>query len=427
MEQHSVASARVAITGIGLATPLGLSVGENVARSLRGESAIGPMEAFGAGAHPRASAACVPKFDIAGHLRTPKNQKFMTPAVACAIRAGREAIEQSGIAIESVDPWRTAIYTGSGQTGVEYENYFAALSLAWEGDREMDFKYVGGPPSRLIDPHLLIRTLSNAGLALLACEFGIRGPNGNSVQGETASAHALDFAVHDLLDGRADLAIAGGYDSLLSTANFLAFQQAGLLSRSHPDEAYRPFDVKRDGLVLGAGAGFLVLERYGDAQARGAGILGEICGIGCAMDSRDVTGPSPYPRSLSEVVSQALDGNQIDFVVARGIGTQEDDRHEAQAIANLVGKSTPVTALKSQTGYLGAATVAAELGLGLCCARQNLVPPIARHAGADLDCPLDLVAAEPRQLRRDRPPLGLFLSYSWGGQITAIAARATCA
>jgi 3-oxoacyl-(acyl-carrier-protein) synthase len=348
----------------------------------------------------------------------------MTHAVLCAMRAAREAVEQSGIDLQKIDPTRVAIYTGSGQTGIEYENYFQALAAAWNGNPEMDFKDLGGMPSHLIDRYIVLRTLSNSGLALLSSEFGIRGPSGNSVQSDTASAQALSFAFYDLLEGRCDAALVGGYDSLLGVSSFLSYQKAGLLSPSPPHEAYRPFDQRRDGLVLGAGAGFFVLERWDLAEARGAAILGELCGIGSATETHDAGIAVRKAETLQGAMQQAIDADEIDFIVARGIGTRDEDRSEALSLAALLGIDVPVTALKSQTGYLGAATGAVELGIGLACARQGFAPPIARHVAADPDCALSLVCHQPRQLDRKGAPLGLFLSYSWGGQIAAIAARA---
>src|SRR5579863_1398981 len=126
MERHTVAYSRVAITGIGLVSPLGISTAENVERCRKGESAIGPIHNFDVQGHSCSAAAYVREFDLMAGLRFPKNRKFMNHSVECAMRAAREAIEQSGVDLEKMDPARVAIYTGSGQTGIEYESYFQA-------------------------------------------------------------------------------------------------------------------------------------------------------------------------------------------------------------------------------------------------------------------------------------------------------------
>ena len=219
------------------------------------------------------------------------------------------------------------------------------------------------------------------------------------------------------------VAVAGGYDSLATTGNFLAYEQAGLLSHADPAEAYRPFDNQADGLVLGEGAGFLVLERWEHAAERGATILGEFSGAGSAMGTNEQWRPAWTAETICQAARQALGDARPDFVVASGMGTVEEDRSEAAALAAIVGCRTPVTALKSQTGYMGAGTAAAELGLGLLCARQGFVPAIARHTRTGPHGALDLVSRAARQME-ETEPLGLFLSCSWGGAVAALAARA---
>ncbi len=419
----------VAITGVGLVTPLGLTSAENVERSCRGESAIGPLLAFDTAGQACTAGAQVPDFDLESELKYPKSLKFMVKAVRCAMRAAREAIVHSGVRLAEMDGERVAVYTGSGQTGIEYDEYFRALALAWEKGREFDYKYLGGMPSRMLDRYVCVRTLSNSGLALLSTEFGILGPSNNFVQTDTSSAMALHAGYWDLMEGRCDVALAGGYDSLLLEGNFLAYQKAGLLSPSDPARAYRPFDVERDGLVLGEGAGFLVLERLEDADARGASCIGLLDSFAFTMDSDPaVRLPSHPGKALREALGAARANsageNPHDFVVAQGRGTISDDAHEAQVLASAIPAATPVTAFKSQTGYLGAATAAVELGLGLLCARQGCLPPIARLCRPDpAFAPIDFVRSSPRALTA-RNPSGLFVSASWGGQVSAIVAQA---
>lgn len=414
---------RVAITGVGLVTPLGLTAAENVARMGRGESGIQAAKAIAVEGHPAQALASVAEFELEPFLRFPKNYKFMGRAVQFAMRAAHEAIDQSGIDVRQMDASRVGIQVGSGQTGVEYDHFFPSLIMAWDAGREMDYKYLGGLPSHLIDRYICLRTLANGGLALLSTEFGIRGPNGNFTQKDTASAQALHSAYLDLLEERCDVAVAGGYDSLATTGNFLAYQQAGLLSHSDPAEAYRPFDSRADGLVLGEGAGFLVLERWEHAAGRGATILGEFSGAGSAMGANEQWRPAWTAETICQAARQALGEARPDFVVASGVGTVEEDRCEATALAAIMGNGTPVTALKGHTGYMGAGTAAAELGLGLLCARQGFVPAIARHTENGPDGRLDLVRNAARRMEKTEP-LGLFLSSSWGGAVAALAARA---
>ncbi len=414
---------RIAITGVGLVTPLGLTAAENVARSCSGESGIGPARAFAVEGHAAQALASVAEFELEPFLRFPKNYKFMGRAVQFAMRAAREAIDQSGIDPRKLDASRVGIQVGSGQTGVEYDHFFPSLVMAWDAGREMDYKYLGGLPSHLIDRYICLRTLANGGLALLSTEFGIRGSNGDFTQKDTASAQAVYAGYLDLLEGRADVVVVGGYDSLATPGNFLAYEQAGLLSHADPSDACRPFDAESDGLVLGEGAGFLVMESWDHAEQRGASILGEFLGAGSAMGACAGWRPAWTAATIRRATCQAIGDAQPDFVVAAGFGAAAEDECEASALDAMVGHSAPVTALKSQTGYMGAGTAAAEFGLGLLCARQGFVPAIARHRSARAGCELDLVAGAVRRLD-ETGRLGLFLSCSWGGAVAALAARA---
>lgn len=417
------AEPRVAVTGVGMAVPLGLSVNEVRERSRKGDGGIGPLRRFDAAGYPCRASAEVPDFDLSASLRSPKNQKFMSKRVRSAMRAALEAVAVSQIDFSRFDPFRIAVYTGSGQTGLESEMFFDALDLVAAGDEAQDFANLGGRAARLVDPYFSLRTLANAGVGLLSTEFGARGPSGNFVQGDTASALALASGYYDLIEGRADVVVAGGYDSLLDVSTYLAYEKAGLLSPSAPERAYRPFDRTRDGIVLGEGAGFLVMERLDDARRRGGPIVGEIVGVGSSMEALDTLEAKTSERALRSAIETATGGQPCDFVVAHGIGTWAADRREADLIRAVVGPEVPVTAFKGLTGYLGAATASVEAGLALLAAEQGAVPAIARLGERDPDLPLDFVVGEARPLTRESPA-ALCLSWSWFGQCSALCVRA---
>jgi 3-oxoacyl-(acyl-carrier-protein) synthase len=415
---------RVVITGVGLAVPLGVSVDEVWQRSVRGESAIGPFRRFEPKAFACQASAEVPEVELGHSLRYPKNEKFMTRGVRYAMHAATTAVASSGIDLGSIDPYRVAVYTGSGQTGIESAEFFPALEFAQGGGEDRDYAKLGGRASRLLDRFFSLRTLSNAGVGLLSVELGAKGASNNFVQGDTASALAIAAAVHDVADGGSDVAVAGGFDSLVTVSTYLAYEQAGLLSSEVPERAYRPFDRDRDGLVLGEGAAFVVLERESDARRRGGPVLGEMLGIGTATDPGDTLGAGASDAALRVAIAGATRGAAVDFVVAHGIGPRDGDRAEARVIDGIFEHRPPVTAFKSQTGYLGAATGAVELVLALRAARARVVPPIARHATPDEECRLSLVSGAPHALAPEAPS-ALCLAWSWFGQCTAIAVRAS--
>lgn len=414
---------QVVITGIGLTIPLGLSIDEAWDRGLRGESAIDPLRRFDVSGHACKAAAEVADFDIATSLLVPKAAKFMGKNVSCAVRAAKEAVVHSRLDLSSLDPYRIAIHVGSGQTGLEHSEFFPALALAWTGQAELDFRNLGGRPSRLIDPYFSLRTLSNSGAAFLSNELGARGPNSNFVQSDTASAVAIATAYHDLLDGHCDVAIAGGYDGLLTVSTYLMYERLGVLSCAPFDEAYRPFDRKRDGLVLGEGAGFLVLERASDARGRGAPMFCELLGAGySSVESGDMLDSEQEELVAGAAIGEVVQGRPVDFIVAHGIGTRKSDENEAKLLEKRFGRRVPVTAFKGQTGYLGAATAAVEAGFAALSVHHKVIPYIVGHTAPDPDIHLDFVTGNARRLEA-AAPTALCLSRSWTGQCAAVLLR----
>jgi 3-oxoacyl-(acyl-carrier-protein) synthase len=412
----------IVITGIGLVVPAGIGATTVVQRAMRGESGIGPLRRLGNLGPGCTAGGEVPAFDLGESLRVPKNLKFMSRSVECAMLAASEAVAQAG-GLDDVEPTRLGIYTGSGQTGLEPSEFFGALDIAEAGDEALTYKNLGGRASRLVDRFWSLRTLSNAGLALLAAEFSARGQCNNFVQGDTASAQALAAGFFDLCEGRSDVVLAGGYDCLLTPSTYLAYQQAGLLSPSDPGRAHRPFDRERDGLVLAEGAAFVVLERRAHADARGATPLAELRGVGFAQGIDERPSPIMSIAAARQAIRDVGDDVEPDVVIAHGIGTEDDDAREATMLADLGFTETPVTAMKGLTGYLGAATAVTELCIGILGARIGAVPPIARFDVADPACTLDLVARRPRQLESAAPTL-LALNWSWSGQCSAVVACA---
>jgi 3-oxoacyl-[acyl-carrier-protein] synthase II len=405
---------RIAVTGLGLVTPLGLTTAENVASVLGGKTGIKVRsEAEGC-----IAVAVPPPFDITSFLRHPKNVKLLSRPVQMALKAVREALTECGLPESNVSSDRTGVYVASGQTGLEYDEFFKALTLAWEGGREQDYKYLGGMPTKFIDRYFSLRTLSNAGVGAISTEFGARGPSNNYVQGETAAAVALYNASLDLEDKRCDAAIVCAYESLLVPSTFIAFRKMGLLSGGGLSPAYFPFAAERPGMVLGEGAAALVLERSEDAHARSAAVLAEIDGIGLASQTADEEGLTAPPDDLRWAI-ESSGASEIDYVYARGLGTQADDLSEARALQQVLPPGLSITALKGQTGYLGGATAAVELSLGLLCARRGIVPAIHGLDHPDPGIPLQLLR-QPKYTNG----VGLFLSSTFGGQVAAIAARA---
>jgi 3-oxoacyl-[acyl-carrier-protein] synthase II len=328
----------------------------------------------------------VPPYELAG-LRVPKNQKFLSPPARHLMWAGLQAFERSGWQRGSLNPDRTAVFTGSGQTGLEPSQTFSGFKVARTPEGVADWAALGGRASRLLDPYFPLRSLSNSGLALLAMELGARGPSNNFVQSDTAGAQALDAAMGCLEDDECDLAICGAFESLLTPANELNYRRMGLVS---PRGRIAPFDREADGLVLGEAGVALLLERRADAKARGAAILATL--------SVDSGAPRPH------------------FVVVEGHGVPAADR-EAAAAVHFDG---PCTAFKGATGYLGAATALVEAVLAIQALHARLIPPVVGLGELADGIGLQLVRGEAVRLPSEGPVSARCLSRSWMGGTASV-------
>jgi 3-oxoacyl-[acyl-carrier-protein] synthase II len=356
-------------------------------------------------------------------MRYPKNAKFLGRAVECALFAAYDAADSSGLDWNTLDKDRIGLFTASGQTGLEYHTFFPALAVAWEDGRPRDFKYLGRREARLIDRYFSLRTLANGGLAVLSMELEARGPASNHVHGDTAFVRALGCACRDLLDGRCDIAVAGGYDSLVTASNYLGYVSRGLLAAGESADRLLPFDCRGSGVVLGDGAAFFVLERDSDARRRGAEVIAELSGVGLVQDCC----PSANDGWRTAELGAAIAGaggfpEECECLVAHGIGRPDSDLTEARAWEEFVPAAMPITAFKGITGYLGAATAAVELGLTLLSLRAGFIPPIT---GLEYPTPgihLNLIQHGARPLAKEHPST-LVVSRSWSGEYGAIAAQ----
>jgi 3-oxoacyl-[acyl-carrier-protein] synthase II len=397
----------IAVTGIGIVTPLGLGCSVNLERLLAGDSAVTTEIPPGVETcHAIASARC-PDFDLSSLLRFPKALKYMSRPVQLAMRAAIEAFETSGLHRGQIDPYRLAIYTASGQTGLDYTEFSRALDLAWGSDRETDFGHVGGTPTRLIDPYFSLRTLGNGGMALLSTEFGAKGPSGNFVHSDTAPALALQAACADITEGRCDAAIVGGFDSLLYPTALFALSEAGMLTDDAADFGK---------VVPAEGAAFFVLERRGEALDRGADTLAEILGIECSLEPPARNSERSSGRCIRKLVRRLPEACQsFHFAVSPGAAP-------SWSVTSALGEVPVVSSMTRATGYMGAATAAVELALGLLSVRQGFVPSVMAMEESN-DGGVVIFDGAPSEIET-LDPTGIFFSRSWSGQIAAIAARA---
>ncbi len=337
-----------------------------------------------------------------------------------------EAWEQAGLEGGSYDPWRTGLIVGASNFPVIEESEYSWPTEALNVERYKD-QYLAICEDM---PQLLAQREIGMVSALLAAPYPIKGPC-MTVQSACASAtQAIGEALQMIRHGQADLMVAGGADSMLSAVCVTGFTLLTVAStyRGDPGKACRPFDRKRDGLVLGEGAGIVILESLEAAQDRGAPILAEVVGYGSSADGYRFTDSHPEARGAVQCMRAALadadlQPEDIDYINAHGTGTPQNDRTETFAIKQVFrdhAYAIPVSSTKSQLGHLLCASGGVELVITVEALRKGIVPPTINLENPDPDCDLDYVPHTPREADLE---LGLSNSFGFGGQNGTLIVR----
>jgi 3-oxoacyl-[acyl-carrier-protein] synthase II len=394
----------VAITGMGVKTPVGTDV-ETFWQGLRsGRSAGAPITGYDTSDHPVTFACEIKDFDIGAYIG-PKEAAHLDRVTQLGFAAAVDAISDAGEL--GADPARIGVVAGTGVGGL--------LTLE---DQIGKFFQKG---AMRVGPFLVPMMMSNATAAFIAMQHGFTGPNFCVVTACAAGANALGEAARLIRDGDADIIVAGGTESSITPVGLAAFHRMGALSRrkDDPEHASRPFDKDRDGFVMGEGAAFCVLENWDRAVARGARILGGIAGYGRNTDAYHITAPAPGGEGAVRCMELALEDaglshEDIGHVNAHGTSTPLNDAAEAEAIVKVFGDSgPPVTSMKGATGHLIGAAGAAEAIASVLAIAHGEVFPTANHVETDPGiAPIDVVHGAPRPVRA-APALSN--SFGFGG------------
>jgi 3-oxoacyl-(acyl-carrier-protein) synthase len=398
---------RIAITGLGLVTPVGNDVPTTWANLVSGRSGVGPIEHFDAGGFPVRIGAEVRGFRPETVIADRKILKFATRAHRFGLAAAEQALADAGIRPDDATGHRWGCCVGAGMMGVAYEEVeavrrFCAVDGEFKPDGLLD-------PEFPADPVGFCRSQPNAGLALLTRHFGIRG-YATAVHTACASGgQALGTALKVMRRGVVDRMLAGGYDSMLNPIGLSGFCLLGALSTDNdaPERASRPFDATRNGFVVGEGAGFLVLEEWEAARARGAHVYAELAGDGNSLSSYRITDSHPSGDGPIQAIAQALADagiapDDLDYVNAHGTSTQMNDASECAALRHVLGpqiERVVVSSTKSCMGHLIAAAGAVEAAVCALAIRDGIAPVNANHAETDPACEVNLVRGESRRLR----------------------------
>ncbi len=398
---------RVVITGLGIISPVGLSVGEAWDNILAGRSGIKPITSFDVSDYPVRFGGPIENFDVTEYM-SKKDARKMEAFIHYGIAAGVQAIRDAGLEITDANAERIGVSIGSGIGGLRgiEKNYGALLQ--------------GGP--RKISPFFVPGNIINMISGNLSIMYGIKGPNIALVTACTTGTHSIGEAARIIAYGDADVMIAGGAEMATTPTGLGGFAAAKALSTRNedPEAASRPWDRDRDGFVLSDGAGVLVLEEYDHAHARGARIYAELVGYGRSGDAYHMTQPSLNGEGAARCMVNALrdaglNPRQVDYINAHGTSTPAGDTAEVNAVKSALGDhayKTAVSSTKSMTGHLLGAAGGVEAIFTALAVRDQVAPPTINQFTPDPDCDLDFV---PNQARKMKIDIAMSNSFGFGG------------
>ena len=395
---------KVVITGLGAVTPLGLGATNLHERWAAGEVGI----ADGAG-------RCR-DFDVKEHLSVKEARRLDRFAQLAVVAAG-EALREAGWEGEPpYDPMRVGCVIATGIGG--------------QGTLEAQLEVMRERGARMVSPLGIPQYMPNAAAAAVTMKYKLRGQSYAVVSACASGAHAVGSGLRMIQYGEADAVVCGGAESALTDFSFACFNSMEALS---PQGISRPFDARRDGFVMGEGAGMLVLEDEESARERGATILGEVAGYGSTTDAHHLTAPEPTGVPASRAIELAIrdagvEPSQIDYINAHGTSTQLNDAAETAAIKLALGaeaKRIPVSSTKSSIGHTLGAAGAVEAVATLRTLITGVIAPTLGYEVPDPDLDLDYVPGEARPLvtGNGHPPLALSNSFAFGGHNVTLALR----
>lgn len=398
---------RVVITGIGLVSPLGIGTKENWDTLLQGKSGVSQISRFDVSGYSSKIAGQIPDFDPLDFIDK-KEVRKMDEFIHYAIAAADIAVKDSGIKHAALSGTQTGVYVGSGIGGIGFIEQ-THKTLLEKG------------PGR-VSPFFLVATIINEASGQISIRYGAKGPNSATATACTTSTHAVGDSFRIIARGDADIMIVGGSEAPITPLGLAGFCALRALSvrNDEPERASRPFDVERDGFVIGEGSGIVIMEELGAAIKRGANIYAEVVGYGMSADAYHVAAPSLDGDGAVQCMSKALvDGaiepKEIDYINAHGTSTPYNDKVETAAIKKLFGDHAykiGVNSTKSMTGHLLGAAGGLEVGFSILCLKNQIMPPTINYENPDPECDLDYIpnTARPAEVR-----YALTNSFGFGG------------
>jgi 3-oxoacyl-[acyl-carrier-protein] synthase II len=416
MESKNASVPRVVVTGLGAITSLGHDVDTFWSNLLAGKCGIERVTLFDPTPFACQIGAEVKNWQAEQHM-DPKEARRNDRYTHFGFVAAKDAFKDSGLTMDKEDPDRVGVVIGSGIGGMlTYENQLRNL-------------FDKGP--RKVSPFTIPSLIGNMCSGLFAIEIGARGPNFGIVSACATGTHAIGEAWHMIRRGDADVMVAGGAEAAITPFAYASFCSMKAMSTRNddPQHASRPFDLGRDGFIMGEGAGVLVLESYEHAKARGARIYCEIVGYAGTCDAFHITQPDPEGKGLSMAMKRAIQSaglapENIDYINAHGTSTPYNDKFETLAIKRVFGdaaRKVPISSTKSMTGHLLGAAGGIESVISVKTIQTGEIAPTINLVEPDPECDLDYV---PNQKRSANVKTVLSNNLGFGGQNAAIVFKA---
>lgn len=398
---------RVVVTGLGMVTPLGLTVDETWKGIVNGKSGVRKITNFDVSESPVQISGDVQNFDASKYMNL-KDVRRMDVFIQYGVAASHQAIRDSGLDLEKENLERIGVAVGSGIGGLPIIER-NALVLAESG------------PKR-ISPFFIPGSIINMAAGYISIEYGLKGPNISIVSACTTGTHNIGHAARMIMYGDADVMVTGGAEMATTLLSISGFASARALStrNAEPEKASRPWDKDRDGFVLSEGAGILILEDYEHAKKRGANIYAEIIGFGMSADAYHMTAPEEngfgFSKSMTNTLEDAkISPEQVDYINAHGTSTPAGDVVEALSIKNAFGDHAyrlAVSSTKSMTGHLLGAAGAVEAIFSILAIRDRIAPPTINLDHPSEGCDLNFVPHVAREMDIN---IALSNSFGFGG------------
>jgi len=400
-------SRRVVVTGLGLLCPLGIGVEASWANLTAGKSGIGPVTRFDTKDYPSRIAGEVKDFEPVDFMPE-KLVKRVDPFVRLGLAAAQMAIEDAGLEIPEDKASRAGVITGCGLGGLGSIEYYRDV-------------LVNKGPKR-VSPFFIPMAIPNMASGQISIMCGAKGPNTVVCTACAAGSHAIGDAFKTIQRGAADVMICGGTESVITPLAFAGFSNMKALSTRNekPEQASRPFDKKRDGFIIGEGAGILIIEEINHALERGADIRAEIIGYGLTGDAYHITAPPEDGEGGARCMSMALEDaglsyRNIDYINAHGTSTPLNDLCETRAIKTVFkdrAREIPVSSTKSMTGHLLGGAGGVEAIFCIKTIEDGIIPPTINYEIPDPECDLDYV---PNRARSQSVDVVMSNSFGFGG------------